>query len=572
MLANSTLLGSLSPKLVEELLTIAESVRVHAQDWLFVQGDHADRLYLVLSGRLRVVVEGENGDDGARVLRVLGPGSALGELAVLTGERRSASVQAVRDSELLEVDAGRFHELLERNAELGLGLATALAHQLQDSGGLREVDAAPSVIAVTAAGGVSVDRIWHELVTAFRYLGSTIAVEEAWPGPERSPRGDWGSRLAELERDHDHVLLRAGSGSAWRDFCLRQADRVVVVAGDTAPERGEVPAGSDVVFLAVPTPALVASWRALAAPRAHHVLSAGDDVGDAARRIARRLTGRSLALVLSGGGARAFAHIGVLEVLAEERLPIDRVGGTSMGAFLGALVALGWEPERMREMCEREISRRAPFSDYTVPRHALIRARRAESLLRRLFGDSCLEQLSVPLFTVSADLVSARMVVHKTGPLWQTVGSSMAIPGLAPPISQDEQLLIDGGVLNNLPIDVMAGEEAGPILAVDVMRRLTADDLRVPTRSGLPTILETLSRATVLGSVERAEANRRLATLVIAPDVQDVSLRDFRHLGRAVEAGRRAAEAALSGGGREELASALTGASERPLTAVVTHA
>jgi NTE family protein len=572
MLANSTLLGSLSPKLVEELLTIAESVRVHAQDWLFVQGDHADRLYLVLSGRLRVVVESEDGEEGARVLRVLGPGAALGELAVLTGQRRSASVQAVRDSELLEVDAGRFQELLERNAELGLGLATALAHQLQDSGGLREVDAAPSVIAVTDVGVVSVDRIWRELDMAFRYLGSTIAVEEAWPGPERSPRGDWGSRLAELERDHDHVLLRAGSESAWRDFCLRQADRVVVVADDTAPERGVVPAGSDVVFLHVPTPALVAGWRVHAAPRAHHVLAAGDDVGDAARRIARRLTGRSLALVLSGGGARAFAHIGVLEVLAEERMPIDRVGGTSMGAFLGALVALGWEPERMREMCEREISRRAPFSDYTVPRHALIRARRAESLLRRLFGDSCLEQLSVPLFTVSADLVSARMVVHKTGPLWQTVGSSMAIPGLAPPISQDEQLLIDGGVLNNLPIDVMAGQEAGPILAVDVMRRLTADDLRVPTRAGLPTILETLSRATVLGSVERAEANRRLATLVIAPDVQDVSLRDFRHLGRAVEAGRRAAEAALSGGGREELASALTGGSERPLSAVVTHA
>jgi NTE family protein len=572
MLAKSTLLGSLSPKLVEELLTIAESVRVHAQDWLFVQGDHADRLYLVLSGRLRVVVEGEDGEEGARVLRVLGPGAAIGELAVLTGQRRSASVQAVRDSELLEVDAGRFHELLERNAELGLGLATALAHQLQDSGGLREVDAAPSVIAVTAVGGVGADRIWHQLDAAFRYLGSTIAVEEAWPGPERSPREDWGSRLAELERDHDHVLLRAGSGSAWRDFCLRQADRVVVVAGDTAPERGDVPAGSDVVFLGVPTPALVASWRAHAAPRVHHVLAAGDDVGDAARRIARRLTGRSLALVLSGGGARAFAHIGVLEVLAEERLPIDRVGGTSMGALLGALVALGWEPERMRETCEREISRRAPFSDYTVPRHALIRARRAESLLRRRFGDSCLEQLSVPLFTVSADLVSARMVVHKTGPLWQAVGSSMAIPGLAPPISQDEQLLIDGGVLNNLPIDVMAVEEAGPILAVDVMRRLTADDLRVPTRAGLPTILETLSRATVLGSVERAEANRRLATLVISPDVQDVSLRDFRHLDRAVQAGRRAAEVALSGGGREALASALTVASERPLTAVVTHA
>ena len=148
-----------------------------------------------------------------------------------------------------------------------------------------------------------------------------------------------------------------------------------------------------------------------------------------------------------------------------------------MGAFVGAMAALGWPPEAMIETCHRELSRRAPFSDYTFPRHALIRARRAASMLDRVFGDAALEQLAWPLFTVSADLLSSRMVIHRTGSVIEAVGSSMAIPGLAPPVLRRSELLVDGGVLNNLPIDVMVGDEPGPVVAVDVMRRLESDDL-----------------------------------------------------------------------------------------------
>jgi predicted acylesterase/phospholipase RssA len=207
----------------------------------------------------------------------------------------------------------------------------------------------------------------------------------------------------------------------------------------------------------------------------------------------------------------------------------------------------------MIEVCRRELAQRAPFSDYTIPRHALIRARRAASMLRRMFGELALEQLARPLYTVSADLLSSRMVIHRTGSIVDTVGASMAIPGLAPPVSRDSQLLVDGGVLNNLPVDVMVADEPGPVVAVDVMRRLESAGIHLEQGPLLPTIVETLSRATVLGSVERAEANRLLADVLIAPDVQDVPLRGFRSLDRAVDAGRRAAEQALADGARETI-------------------
>jgi NTE family protein len=553
-LGDATLLGTLPPAVQEELIAAADRVLLHAREWLFREGDDADRLYFLVSGRLRVVVER---DGATRIARLLGPGAAIGELAVLTGALRSASIQAVRDSELLEIESERFLDLLSRDPAFGAELARSLARQLQQSGGLEAPDSRPSVFAVVPVAGVDSAPFVEALHAGFADLGPTALLER--------PDGDgWSAELAALEARHAHVLLMAGTHDAeWADFCIRQADRVLMVATATPPAPLPAVQDCDVALLGAPTAETIAAWRATFSLRAHHVVP--DDDAEAPRRVARRLAGRSLGLVLSGGGARAFAHLGVLEVLGREGFVIDRVGGTSMGAFISGMVALGWTPEQMLETCRVEVAQRAPFSDYTLPRYALIRARRAESMLRRVFGDVTVEELPRPLFTVSADLLSGQMVVHRDGSLVEAVGASMAIPGLAPPVSHGTQLLIDGGVLNNLPIDLMVADEPGPVVAVDVMRRIATDGGAADLGSAIPSILETLSRATVLGSIERAEANRGLARIVIAPDVQHMSLRDFRHLETAVDQGRRAAEEALAAGAKEALLDSLA---ERTLVAV----
>ncbi len=546
-LGDAALLGTLPSRVQEELLSAAEPIRLEAQEWLFREGDPADRLYFVVSGRLRVVVER---DGEQRIARLVGPGAAIGELAVLTGTPRSASVQAVRDSELLELEGGDFAALVARDRELSVALATSLARQLQQSGGLVEPDVPPAVFAVRPTGTINARPIFDELTAAFASLGPTVAVE-------RLETDGWAERLGALERQAEYVLLLAPpDGGAWTDFCVRQADRVLVLAAG-APGAGlRLADGIDVVFLSTAAVRTLPQWRAVARVSTHHVVA--EDDRSAWPRVARRLAGRSLGVVLSGGGARSFAHLGVLEVLAGHGLEIDRAGGTSMGAFIAAMVALGWSPERAIDTCRTEVAERAPFSDYTLPRHALIRARRGQSMLRRVFGDISVEELPRPFFTVSADLLSGHMVVHREGPLWEAVGTSMIIPGLVPPRPYEAQLLVDGGILNNLPTDVMAADEPGPIIAVDVMRRITAEDMKRTVRASLPTILETLSRATVLGSIERTEASHSLAQIVITPDVHELSLRDFRRIDPAIDAGRRAAEEALSGGAKDALLAALS--------------
>jgi predicted acylesterase/phospholipase RssA len=318
----------------------------------------------------------------------------------------------------------------------------------------------------------------------------------------------------------------------------------VVLAGASSPPRHESLEGAEVVFCEAVSAYVIADWLDAVRPRAHHLVDPGRMREDT-RRAARRMSGRSLGLVLSGGGARGAAHIGVLSVLAENGFEIDRVGGCSIGAFIGAMAAAGWDPQRMRDTWREELALRSPFSDYTVPRTSLIRGRRAEAMLRRIFGEVALEELPRSFFTVSADLVSSDLVVHRRGPAWEAVGTSMAIPGLAPPQRRDGRLLVDGGVLDNLPVDVMAAAAEGPVLAVDVVRRpggQNANSDELP----LPSIMETLARATVLGSAERSARNRTLATLTIEPQVQAIALRDFAQLDRAIAAGRAAAEAALA--------------------------
>ena len=548
-LRDSPLLGLLSRRLQEELVAAASPFDLPAQEWLFREGDPGDRMYAIVSGRVRVVAER---DGRPRVLTTLGPGAVLGELSVLTGEPRSASIQAVRDTELLEIDGERFAELLRQDPELGAGLARALAVRLQRGGSLEPSEAPVSVVAVVGGATGAADRLWRAFVTAFQELGTVRSLDG--PPAEWADLWSFGRHLGELEHAHDTVLLRAElAHSDWSSFVVRQADRVLVVAEGSPPEIA-FPEGVDLVFLRTPDVDEVANWTARTGARGHHVVTSPEEIEDGAHRIVRRVTGSSLGIVLSGGGARAFAHIGVLDVLAREGIVADRLGGCSMGAFVAAMAAFGWSPGRMLETCTVELARRAPFSDYTIPRYALIRARRAASMLQRLFGDTCIEQLRLPLYTVSADLVSSAMVVHRTGLVFEAVGASMAIPGLAPPVPRHASLLVDGGILNNLPVDIMAAGEAGPIVAVDVMRRLEGEG--EAGEALRPTILETLSRATVLGSVGRAEANRELADVLISPDVQDVPLRGFRELARAVDAGRRAAEEALESGAKEAIEAA----------------
>jgi predicted acylesterase/phospholipase RssA len=250
------------------------------------------------------------------------------------------------------------------------------------------------------------------------------------------------------------------------------------------------------------------------------------------------------------------AHVGVIERLVEAGVPLDRVGGCSAGSFAAGLLALQRSPAEMIEICREELAEHHPFTDFTVPREALIRGRKAMAMLTRVFGETRIEELPVSMFAVSADLATGTLVTHRQGLLRDAVAASMSIPGFAPPIHADGQLLVDGGLLDNLPVDVMAATGEGPVIAVDVMREFPLPDAMGagPARGRVfrdlvgPGIVSTIARSMVLGGWQRAEQNRRQADVLISPAVDEIGLFEFDRLDDAVAAGRRAADAALARG------------------------
>jgi NTE family protein len=254
-------------------------------------------------------------------------------------------------------------------------------------------------------------------------------------------------------------------------------------------------------------------------------------------------------LVLAGGGARGFAHIGVIKALMEAKVPFDHLGGTSMGAIIAAGLACEWGIEELTERMREAFVQSNPLNDYTIPLIALVRGKKVSSRLREHFGEVMIEELPKPYFCVSSDLTLGRIHIHRQGALWRALRASVALPGILPPVSHHGHLLVDGGVMNNLPVDVMSKQMQGPIIASDVTGEL---DLRVrddrygerpfwwllwQRMSGTPSIVSILMRSGTVGS----EAQRKLvldqADYLFQPPLGDIGLRDWRSFDRAIAEG-----------------------------------
>jgi NTE family protein len=529
-LATTDLFSSVERDALRQLAKSGRLVRVSAGHILINRGDTAGTFYLVRSGLLEVL-----NDAGQRV-RLLRAGVPFGELALLSDAPRTATVRAVRDSEAWELPAAAFDTLLE--TDLGFARATvrALVALVFESDAAVHVASPPRVFSVLP---LHTGAPTHAVIEAFARQGRIRVCHQ-----NDAREGAWGLLVDEAERgDEDVLLVASDARDEWFGFCAREADRVLAVADSNSSfDRLSLATPLDLVLVGRLSGRGVDRAREGMTLRAHHVAADAysPEVFD---RIVRRVAGRSIGIVLSGGGARGIAHIGVLSALQHAGVIVDRFGGTSMGALVGALAALGLTPDSIRDVLRTELTERKPFADYALPRVSLIRAERARSMLARLFGDRTIGELDRDFFCVSADLVSAETVVHRHGSIATAVGASMSLPGFAPPVRDGDRLLVDGGVLDNLPIDVMLNQREGHVIAVDVLAKGALGTRR---NGRLPWLVETLARSSTLASRSSAERQRERATVAIVPELQGIGLLDFKRFDSILDAGVRAATAAIA--------------------------
>ncbi len=550
------LFGGFSGVIGAQLRDRTERISLAAGEWLFREGDRADHAYVVHSGRIELVAE----HPSEVVLRQVKRSEMIGELALLMGGSRATSARACRDSELTQLSRVQFETLLA-SPTFAFGLLRAMAIQVSSHRAPTAEPTTPGTIAVVALDPAApAARIGAELTTGIAARGR---VEELTPDADRD-KSVFRELLKRTEASTQQVVLTAGCDSSdpWTRFCLREADVVIAVTtGSPSPDwlrNLKLIQGCELIVVDAPLSAKLLA----AAPREVQVVHGDTALRDAIGSTARRLVGQAVGLVLSGGGARALAHIGALEELENSGIAIDRYAGVSMGAIVSGLAACGAESGEIIEMCRHLMLENNPSSDYTFPAYSLIRGVRTRRALEAVFGDRRIEELSRRWFCITSDIVARELIVHRTGPMADAVYSSLALPGIYPPIpTGDGRLLVDGGVMDNLPVETMASRAEGPIIAVDVSQRLgmppparrrglervARQMRRVLTgyEQRLPPLRETIHWTIALGSTDTVNAALTHADLVISPHVEGIGILDWSQLPRALEVGRRAAHEAL---------------------------
>ena len=365
-----------------------------------------------------------------------------------------------------------------------------------------------------------------------------------------------------------------GEPSSWSRRVLRQSDQVLFVvepghgahidAFEQAAREVLVGRGrprTALVLLHAPSttlPRRTSEWLHQRQDDDVHHVRIGD-AGDLAR-VARIMAGRSVSLVLSGGGARGFAHLGVLRALHQLNVPVDLVGGASVGAVIAMLPGLETPIDDMTRIVQEQFHK---VFDYTLPVVSVISAKRITETLRATLGDICIEDLWLPYFCVSTSLNRATRVVHRRGSLATAVRASASIPGLMPPVTVDDDLLVDGGVVDNLPVREMRQlNQRGIVIASDVarateagMRGSDAEWLSgwnalwstVRKKGRIPPLAQTVLRSMLVAANrdrDRAVADG-VSDLYLDLDAGDCGPFDFHAVEEAADAGYEAARPQL---------------------------
>ncbi len=561
-LAKVPFLSNLGDAAIKRLLAEANWFSLPGGMMLERTGENYRALFLVLTGCLGVFIT--DADGSKRLVAQVPAGETVGEMTLISGEPPSAQVVALRDTELLRISAAGFEQLIARHPKVMLNLMRILTRRLNDTTRQNSDRRRPRTFAmIPLQEGLGEEPIADRLSAALVAMGARSGVLNV---AEAERPTEW---LNNFEASHDFVFYRGDlPDSPWAHLCLRQADRVFLLARADRPlplKPLDFPAfkerssGLPELLLLHPESHLYSLPEHFAVHsglfEGHHHIRSGqpEDI----RRLARFVAERAVGLVLAGGGARGFAHIGVIKALTEAGVPFDHLGGTSMGAIIAAGLACEWGIDELVARMREAFVDTNPLSDYTLPLIALVRGKKVSDLLHENFAEIRIEELAKPYFCVSSDLTTGRIHLHRDGLLWRALRASVSLPGILPPVTHHGHLLVDGGVMNNLPVDIIAQQAKGPIIASDVTGELDlhVSDSRYGERplwwlawqrmSGTPSIVSILMRSGTVGSEAQRRLVREQADFLFEPPLEDVGLRDWKKFDRAIAEGYAYAAAGI---------------------------
>lgn len=505
---------------------------------VFAEGDFGDRMYVIESGQVKVTSE-RNGSE--KIFSYLNPGNFFGETALLTGEPRNASIRVVIDSDLISLGRQELQELVEGYpsiaVEISRELSRRITRQIQTPVQHEELNIIAVVGQQAPALAEQIAQMSGEEVFLFDLGGlggmpvdqttlSQVGVQLAHGG-QNLTADDLPGRLSTLVQEYFWVVLAIPLRPSLLTIkAIDLADLTIQLA--ETPERWLTQAATRSFMVVKPQPKQIA-------------------------RLARKITRRQVGLALSSGGARGLAHIGVLEVFEQERIPVDLIAASSMGAIVGALYASGSpmdEIRRVAQLMQKQTNFLTGFPMWDLglpPRSGLVRGTKTLDYFKKILRNCRFEELETPLSVVTCDVITGQEVTFDSGPVAEAVRASISIIGVFEPAHLRDHFLVDGGTVNPVPTSILKDKNADIVVASNVIPGLPE---RMHRQQQLKTGKAPNVVSIILGAIEIMEseiirARSDAIDVMISPDVAQFTTLDYDRVDDIIQVGRNAAVKAL---------------------------
>jgi predicted acylesterase/phospholipase RssA len=556
------LFGEITDEQLKQVFSIAEVLHFDAAQYIFKEGDADNALYIVLTGRLRVLQQTET---GMHVLGDVAAGEPVGELALFTKDPRSASVVAIRKSTVLQIDEADYNALVLQYPQFAFTLTQFIIDRLKRNAFQQKIGGVPKNIAVIKLQPNHDFGQWTgDITREFGIMGTDINVYD-----HESPSTDDPNAVFEdMENSAGiNILVCDDAHPTWAKQCLTYCD-LVIVATDFDAASALYPIekhlnlyAADIlnkkiylVFLHpenAPTPSQTRRWFEGRLFDLHLHIRANNpkDI----RRFCRILTHKAVGLVLGGGGAKGFAHVGVAKAMMEAGIEFDFVGGTSAGALYGiGLTVADFDLPQIMLLCQKGAEGKVTSNDFNLPFLSLMSGKKMRAYLNEMLGETYLEDIWVNTYCVSTNYSTASLKVHERGLAKVQIEASIAIPGVFPPVIIDRHLHVDGGVMDNLPIEAMYQKPVSHVIAislsaqsphlVNIEKIPTAWELLVNNftkkhRYRLPKMPALLINSLTLNSVQKQAVTKSQVAIYLEMDLRKFGFLDWSKWQELIEKG-----------------------------------
>lgn len=564
-LTKSRAFAGVTTEAIADLIHAAKEVHLQKEQILFHQGDVADSFYVVLVGRVLAILEHEG---QSRIVTDILPGEIIGEVTLLSSKTRTMTVTAVLPTTMLKISKKTMIKFCLKNPQVLINILNILAERSTQTLKLLSLTNVNHYVALIKLGEHQRYADFFSTLKAELSLHSTNSVVIKTPTAETATIANYPDFLQHLtyqvskkqeifqELDlNQHFFSQCFIENATHEviFVLADADTKTLLEynqiANITQLKSHVRRSLVLIHNAnVKLPKNTARWLQAGKFTTHyHVrLSNRADL----ERLARFLLGCANGLVISGGAARSIIGMGTVKALLERNIPIDALGGTSMGAVLTAFLLFSKNYSDYLKNCERIIGAIKNWNTFwaiTWPLVSIYSGAKGTQEIKKICGDLRIEDQWLPYYAITCNYSDSTESVQRQGLLWQILRATTALPGLVPPCVIDDKVHVDGGLTNNFPTDIMR-DIVGPhgliigvnsFTPVDVPKKYKFPPV-MPLGDALltklgwrnkdyvyPGILDLLMKTFFISSIQRQYENREYTDILIQPDLRKYRFSDF---------------------------------------------